>query len=469
MKKILLALLLLIPIPVEATNYYVATTGNDAAAGTIGAPWQHVAYAVSSSSAAVAGDTIYVRAGTYNEYVVMGKNPASTITLSAYPTEDCAAGSTGTVCAASHAILTGGGALGNIVFLGNFCNWTISGFEIKDSTGGAGVYYEGDTCTGTQRILRNIIHNTDSGDNASSIFLQRVGGAFIIQDNILYDSDGTTPGNNTGIVIFGEITTSSKATSVTIQNNEIYNEGVAIKFKHPYNSGQTVSVLVEKNLLHDLNGKGCTNDATGTYSTNKTVIFRYNICYNGNEGWVFGDDFNSQGSQLYNNTVYNTNSGAQICLADNCTEVPQSNSFDWHDNIFVPVAISGQNGYGIWTENTTNPFSPSSNYNCFWNISPTTTIAQYGGFGGGSSNTLAQWQAHSAAYDANSTRTDPLFVNTTTHDFHLQSGSGCKNLRADGFDAGAYRTGSEVIGTTPSGAPPASGAGTPNLVRIKRK
>lgn len=46
----------------QATTYYVATTGSDAAAGTIGAPWQHLYYALAT---AACGDLIYVRAGTY--------------------------------------------------------------------------------------------------------------------------------------------------------------------------------------------------------------------------------------------------------------------------------------------------------------------------------------------------------------------------------------------------------------------
>jgi len=47
------------------TTYYVATSGNNGGAGTIGDPWQTLAYATSRLSA---GDTLYVRAGTYYEY-----------------------------------------------------------------------------------------------------------------------------------------------------------------------------------------------------------------------------------------------------------------------------------------------------------------------------------------------------------------------------------------------------------------
>jgi len=62
MKKILFILLFFISSIVNATIYYVATDGNNGAAGTIGAPWATFQYAVNT---VVAGDTVYFRGGTY--------------------------------------------------------------------------------------------------------------------------------------------------------------------------------------------------------------------------------------------------------------------------------------------------------------------------------------------------------------------------------------------------------------------
>jgi hypothetical protein len=52
---------------VQAATYYVATTGNDANSGTSAAPWRTVAKAANTM---VAGDTTYVRGGTYNEGLI---------------------------------------------------------------------------------------------------------------------------------------------------------------------------------------------------------------------------------------------------------------------------------------------------------------------------------------------------------------------------------------------------------------
>jgi hypothetical protein len=60
----LLASTLLPTVATHAATYYVATTGNNSNPGTSSSPWRTVAYAVSKM---VAGDTTYVRGGTYTE------------------------------------------------------------------------------------------------------------------------------------------------------------------------------------------------------------------------------------------------------------------------------------------------------------------------------------------------------------------------------------------------------------------
>ncbi|MFZ6720503.1 right-handed parallel beta-helix repeat-containing protein [Undibacterium sp. Ji49W] len=63
-KKLILASLMLgLSAASNAATYYVAPTGNDAAAGTKAAPWKSIARA---QTAAAAGDTVYFRGGNYN-------------------------------------------------------------------------------------------------------------------------------------------------------------------------------------------------------------------------------------------------------------------------------------------------------------------------------------------------------------------------------------------------------------------
>jgi hypothetical protein len=73
-------------LTLEGTIYYVATTGDDDNPGTIDLPWQTIQKAANTL---VAGDTVYVRAGTYPEQVIPQNSGSAGqyITYAAYPGE----------------------------------------------------------------------------------------------------------------------------------------------------------------------------------------------------------------------------------------------------------------------------------------------------------------------------------------------------------------------------------------------
>jgi len=70
----------------QGTVYYVAPTGDDANLGTAAQPWRTVQKATNTL---VAGDTVYIRAGTYAEQVTPQNSGSAgnTITYAAYPGE----------------------------------------------------------------------------------------------------------------------------------------------------------------------------------------------------------------------------------------------------------------------------------------------------------------------------------------------------------------------------------------------
>ncbi len=70
----------------EAAERYVALTGSNSNAGTITAPWRNIDYAVDRL---VAGDTLYIRGGTYFEQVTasVSGTASSPITIRSYPGE----------------------------------------------------------------------------------------------------------------------------------------------------------------------------------------------------------------------------------------------------------------------------------------------------------------------------------------------------------------------------------------------
>ncbi|MCE5335333.1 MAG: right-handed parallel beta-helix repeat-containing protein [Desulfobacteraceae bacterium] len=85
-------LILIAAAPADATEFYVAPSGDDAASGTFAAPWKTPHKAAQQASA---GDTVYLRGGTYPIYeaeapVVFansGSDSSTPITLKGYQSE----------------------------------------------------------------------------------------------------------------------------------------------------------------------------------------------------------------------------------------------------------------------------------------------------------------------------------------------------------------------------------------------
>jgi len=86
LSSVSLALLLSFATSAAAGTYYVAPSGHDSGPGTVGQPWRTLAKA---AGAATAGDTVYIRAGTYNERLVPAHSGSAGawITYVAYPGE----------------------------------------------------------------------------------------------------------------------------------------------------------------------------------------------------------------------------------------------------------------------------------------------------------------------------------------------------------------------------------------------
>ena len=83
----LLTAVLLPTIATHAATYYVAVSGSNSNPGTETKPWRTVAYAVTSM---IAGDTTYIRGGTYDEGLIRFKvsgTPSAPIQLLNYPGE----------------------------------------------------------------------------------------------------------------------------------------------------------------------------------------------------------------------------------------------------------------------------------------------------------------------------------------------------------------------------------------------
>ncbi|MBI5769878.1 MAG: right-handed parallel beta-helix repeat-containing protein [Verrucomicrobia bacterium] len=86
MTRAALPLFVALPFAAAAATYYVAPTGSDTAPGTLAAPWRTIA---KSAATAVAGDTVFLRAGSYHEALVPANSGTASapITFSSYNNE----------------------------------------------------------------------------------------------------------------------------------------------------------------------------------------------------------------------------------------------------------------------------------------------------------------------------------------------------------------------------------------------
>jgi hypothetical protein len=425
-------------------NFYVSTTGNDTTGtGTQLNPWRTIAFACGASSDVAAGDTIWVRGGTYAEGITIGKSGTTNapITVRNFTGE---------------AVNVTTGNANGIFYFGNRNNWTVHGFEISGATAGAGVFIEdGDDANQTTTIDGCHIHDCDSSDNASGIYGQRSVGTFIFQNCVLHDNfetAGHADNNASGIVWFGHNgIANSQPVTIRMLHNEVYEEGVGLKIKHPFNTAQTVIVEVAYNYVHDTYGRACiemacSNDFAPTLTTNHTKRYHHNLCINSDAntgpGIKLGGDFGEWDALVDFNTFYNVNNGIQLHTEPGA-DSPHALRNTFRNNICVPAALTtGSNGAAVFFEIGNNTPINVFNYNAYWNLTPTTSVMYNGGL-----QTLASWQGTTAGtnQEANGPgRQNPLFVSSS--DFHLQSGSPCRNAASNGNDLGCYELRTETMG-----------------------
>ena len=208
MVPLIILILWLLPLSAQATTYYVSTSGSNSNNGTdVSTPFLTVAYCVSTM---VAGDTCYVRAGTYNESVIrFGRSGTSSapITLSNYPGE---APKIDFVSSANNDRILIQNTSGANVAIG----WLIiQGLELTD--GHDGIKY--------QNLHDSIIRNNWIHGNAFMGILG-IGGARILFERNIIHHNGRIAACDAGTttLCFHDHGIYAHGSSYTIRNNVFY-------------------------------------------------------------------------------------------------------------------------------------------------------------------------------------------------------------------------------------------------------
>ena len=352
---------------ISTNGKYVNNSGNPACSdsssfGSASHPWCTITYGVSQLQA---GGTLYVRQGTYTDYLNIG-GPAGTAAqptvISAYPGDTV--------------VLNGSGVDSGRVKILQTSYIDFEGFTITNYN--QGLYVE----SADHITVRNvtIYHVGQEGlrvhDNAS----------YVTIDSCTIHDTGTWMYNGEGLYIGtgdSSSTGNDNTNHVTIQNSTIYNttdEGIELK-------PGTHDCVVDGNVIYNANNSGNSYgagggaievDEEGTYnkwSSNPNHVIRANTVYNTVIGIRAGI-----GGQYYNNVVWGA---SETGILINNNDGDSYTRYVYHNTIDMPAGTALTNSGGTAVIKN--------------NIGPTTT------------NNLAT----SAAF----------YVNQAAHDYHLGKGA----------------------------------------------
>lgn len=463
--------------------YYVSTTGSDNNNGSSTTPWRTIQHAANS---AVAGNTVYVRGGVYNEVVTLpssGSAVAGYITFQSYPGETAIVDGTG---------LPISGTQYGLFTIKNQSYLVISGFEIRNYVTNnvtdtpIGIYING--ADSYIQILGNRIHDiitTAKGCNANALGMAVYGNSAPASINNLTISgneiDHLTTGCSETLSLNGNVDTWSVTNNLIHDNNNIGIDAIGfegVSTDPAYD--QARHGLISGNIVYNITSYdnpayGPQYSANGIYVDGGTQItIERNLVRNVDIGIEMASEHLSRVTSYIttrSNLVYNTNSvgisiggyASTVGGTDHCAIVGNtlykndrkntgSGEFQiqWHatNNVFQNNILNATS-QGLFVNNCPG----TSTGICVKNVSPNPASVDYNlyfSFTGASGGTwvwngytytgFSQFQS-STGQDGHSNFANPLFANNSIPELWVQTSS-------PAVDSGNNNLGAAVVGTS---------------------
>lgn len=327
MRKLLLALMLLLAAPAWAANYYIATTGDDGTGtGAIGAPWKTLGKA---SSVADDDDTVWVRAGTYEDFLstvthtVNSGSAGHVVTFRGYTGETAiiqpgATSAYALLVGATYSYLTfidlifdGTGASG-----GNLCdvagdNLTFRNCTFRDCSDNSGLYISSASADISLVRCNGYSNGNDAADHG--VYCSSDTGPVTIDGGEWHDNIGA--GLQIGL-------SGSSATNTTITNVYSYDNGAWGIVTYRCDGAKVYNNV-------------CTGNPIGIelYSYTINSFYYSNTVYDSTVGIQIADA-SCTGNTIKNNII-DTATTAYNDLSSDITNVESNNYWDTGDPLFT--------------------------------------------------------------------------------------------------------------------------------------
>ena len=429
------------PVMASGNIYYVAKTGNDKNNGSFANPWLTISKAAAT---AVAGDTVKVESGTYNEWVIIESHSGTAsdpITFEAYPGDSPIIDGTGL----SQPAWDQGLVMINQSYI------KFEGFVVENNPYFDGVY----DYNGSNIILENLtIHDCEEcgiklqGTEAGYVTVESCK-IYNVNENGYNESISLMPCSNVEIENCYIHDTSKDgmcikdgSSNISIHNNEIFDAnhaGIYIDSGTDGDTGVTgeSNITIYDNKIHGiLSGPGIALGSEIVPEPLTGLSIYNNLIYDNDTGFAVWPYSFDKSFNLINNTFYQD--GAEITISDsqiyniNCVIrnniIDNSTSLSWgiEYSYYSDGGISVDhnlfyNSGGSWISDnifgtsyvTGNPLliNPTTNFNISSN-SPAIGVGS--GILAPSADYIGTSRPQEAAYDIGAYEYVPLSILTTT-------------------------------------------------------
>jgi len=395
------------PVWAQGTIFYVATNGNDSAAGTLASPWRTVGRAARTL---VAGQKVLVRGGTYPERRIEFANSGvsgSPIVVEAYP------GETPTIDAG----YTSSSGINPVFWIDGRSHITLDGLTLRRGSQ-SNIFLSWDVPSRGITIQNCRLLDFVTEDNAAAIYLNQGSDDIVIRNNIISGRlTSSYPNSASGIIVFN-------AHDLTIENNDISNVIYGIYYKH--SNSLPYDTIVRRNVIHDVSQVGiqwARRDATIEHN----VIYR--ATYTGI--LIFEESAScgflvSSGNQIVHNTIVDSSTGIALLRSASCAGAVDTVV---RDNIISHFSASDLRGLAIHPFFSTDTSRTVVQHNVIH--SPTQSVGVRVANGFHSAGSLP-----ASVGGSGNQQSAPVFQDYAARRYALVSGPG-KAQATDGTDVGA--------------------------------